>query len=452
MNIGVAKAIRSGRKTVLTLAVAGLATAAVAQTVPDQDMGTVAAGLDLPANLTLFGKADPNIRKPTAIVNDAVITGTDVDQRLNLIVGLNKLNLKPEDRDQLRMTVLRQIIDETLQIQEAKANDIVIDRKEIDTTFTRVGKQYNQTPDQFRGWLRQIGSSERSIKRQIEGEMAWSRLLRRRVDINVSDAEVKEILARLNAQKGSDEYHVYEIYQSATQDRQAEVAAGMQRMIQQMREGTPFDYLAKTYSEASTKSVGGDLSWIRPSMLPDALAQAVLTMQPGQVAGPIPLATGFSILYLAEKRQVLMADPREAKLSLRQMTVHFAKGTTEAQATATAAEFAKAVQSMQGCGDVAKVAAGVNAEVIDRDGLAIKDLPASVQNLLLPLQVGQATRPFGAVNESVSVLVVCGRDDPPAQGLPSEEQLKDSIAEQRTNTRAMRMLRDLRRDALVEYR
>ena len=63
-----------------------------------------------------------------------------------------------------------------------------------------------------------------------------------------------------------------------------------------------------------------------------------------------------------------------------------------------------------------------------------------------------ATRPFGAVNESVSVLVVCGRDDPPAQGLPSEEQLKDSIAEQRTNTRAMRMLRDLRRDALVEYR
>ncbi|RYD66019.1 MAG: peptidylprolyl isomerase [Sphingomonadales bacterium] len=452
VNIGVAKAIRSGRKTVLALAMAGFASAVVAQTAPSQDLTAMAANLDLPANPTIFGKGDPNVRKATAIVNNTVITGSDVDQRVNLIVGLNKLNMKGDERDQLRLTVLRQLIDETLQIQEAKANDIAIDRKEIDSTFERVSKNYNRTPDQFRGWLREIGTSERSIKRQIEGEVAWSRLLRRRVDINISDAEVKEILARMEAQKGTEEYHVFEIYQNATSDRAAEVAAGMQRMIQQMREGTPFDYLAKTYSEASTKSVGGDLSWVRPVMLPDQLAEAVRTMEPGQVAGPIQLPTGFSIIYLAEKRQVLMADPRDAKVSLRQMTVRFAKGTAEPQATAIATKFAEAVSAMQGCGDVPKVAASVNAEITDRDNLAIKDMPAGIQNLLLPLQIGQATRPFGSVDESVSVLVLCGRDDPPTPGLPSEEQLKDGLVDQRTNVRAQRMLRDLRRDALVEYR
>lgn len=452
MKIGVAKAIRLGRKTVLMLAAVGFASVAMAQTVPDPDLGKIAAGLDLPANLMIFGKADPNIRKATAIVNDAVITGTDVEQRVNLIIAINKFKLKPQERDELRLTVLRQIIDETLQIQEAKANDITIDKKEIDTTYARVAKQYGHTPDAFRGWLRQVGSAERSIRRQIEGEMAWRRLLNRRVDINVSDAEVKEILAGLEAQKGSDEYHVYEIYQNATPDQAQEKAAGLARIIQQMREGIPFDYLAKTYSEASTKSVGGDLGWVRPGMLPDALAQAVLTMQPGQVAGPIELPTGFSILYLAEKRQVLMADPREARLSLRQITVRFPKGTTEAQATAIAGQFATATQAIQGCGDVAKVAAAQNAEVADRDGLAIKDMPTSVQNILLPLQVGQVTRPFGSIEESVSVLVLCGRDDPPAPGAPSADQLKDSITEQRTNIRAQRILRDLRRDALVEYR
>jgi phosphatidylserine/phosphatidylglycerophosphate/cardiolipin synthase-like enzyme len=35
----------------------------------------------------------------------------------------------------------------------------------------------------MRTWLRQIGSSERSIRRQIEGELAWNRLIRRNVDI-----------------------------------------------------------------------------------------------------------------------------------------------------------------------------------------------------------------------------------------------------------------------------
>lgn len=445
VKIGVAQAA-------LALAIAGMAAPAMAQTVPDQDLGAIAAGLDLPANLTIFGKGDPNVRKATAVVNNWVITGTDVEQRINQIVGLNKLNLKPNERDELRLTVLRQLIDETLEIQEAKVNDITIDKKDIDSTFARVAKNYQKNPDQFRAWLREIGSSERSLRRQIEGELAWNRLLGRRIDINISDAEVKEILTRLEAAKGTEEYHVFEIYQGATPDRAQEVATGMTRMIQQMREGTPFDYLAKTYSESSTKSQGGDLSWIRPAMLPDALAEVVKGMEPGQVAGPIELPTGFSILYLAEKRQVLMADPKDAKVSLRQVTVKFPKGTTEAQATALATEFAKGTQTIQGCGDVPKVAASLNAEIADRDGLVIRDMPPGIQNMLLPLQVGQVTAPFGAIDDSVSVLVLCGRDEPPASNLPSADQIKDNLTEQRTNIRAQRMLRDLRRDALVEYR
>ncbi|WP_413777324.1 peptidylprolyl isomerase [Sphingomonas sp. S2-65] len=451
VNTGVAKAIRLGRKTVLALGVAGLASVALAQTVPDQQ-SVPNTGLDLPANLQIFGKADPNVRKPTAIVNDVVITGTDVDQRVALIVGLNKLTLKAEELDQLRLTVLRQIIDETLQIQEAKANQITVEAKEVDTSFNSVARRLEKTPEQFRVWLKQSGSSERSIRRQIEGEIAWSRLLRRRVDVNVSEAEVKDWIDRWTKQKGSDEYHVYEIYQNATPDRAQEVRAGMQRMIQQMREGAPFDYLARTYSEASTKSVGGDLGWIRPAMLPDPLARAAQEMQAGQVAGPIELPTGFSVLYLAEKRQVGMADPRDAKLSLRQLAINFPKGMTQAQATARASAFATATQKMQGCGDAAKVATAEGAEMVDRDGVVIRELPAALQTMILPLQIGQVSRPFGSVEEGVRVLVICGRDDPAAPGAPSVEQLQDQIAEQRVNIRAQRMLRDLRRDALVEYR
>jgi peptidyl-prolyl cis-trans isomerase SurA len=90
--------------------------------------------------------------------------------------------------------------------------------------------------------------------------------------------------------------------------------------------------------------------------------------------------------------------------------------------------------------------------VVDRDGLVIRDVPPALQNMLLPLQVGQSTQPFGTIEDGVRVLVLCGRDDPPSPGTPSVEQLQDQIAEQRVNVRAQRMLRDLRRDALIEYR
>ncbi len=451
MNIGVAKAARFGRKAVLALGIAAIASIGTAQTVQDQQQ-TPNGGLDLPANLQIFGKADPNIRKPTAIVNNMVLTGTDVDQRVALIVGLNKLNVKPEERDQLRLTVLRQLIDETLQIQEAKANEITVDPKEIDTSFTRVAKNFNFTPDQFRAELKKLGSSERSVRRQIEGDLAWNRLLRRRVNINVSELEVKAMLDRMLAQKGSEEFHVYEIYMNATPDREQEVATGMQKLIQQMRDGAPFDYLARTYSEATTRSVGGDLGWVRPGMLPDALAAAAQEMQAGQVAGPIKLPTGFSILYLAEKRKVLMPDARDAKLSLRQLTVTFPKGTTEAQASIRAGKFAEATKAIRGCGDVSKVATAEGAEVVDRDGVVIRDLPPALQQLMMPLQVGQSTQPFGSVEDGVRVLVICGRDDPKDVNLPSVEAIQSQIEDERVNLRAQRMLRDLRRDALVEYR
>lgn len=450
MNIGVASAARIGRKAVLALGVAGIATVAVAQTAPEQD--SLAAGLELPANLQIFGKADPNVRKPTAIVNGTVITGTDVEHRVALIVGLQKLRLKPEEMDQLRLTVLRQLIDETLQIQEAKAQEITVDPKEIDASFGRVARNYEQAPDKFRAYLRQIGSSERTIRRQIEGELAWSRLLRRRVEVNVSEAEAKEVIDRITRARGTDEFHIYEIYMNATPDRSQEVYTGMQRMIQQMREGVPFDYLARTYSEASTKSVGGDLGWVRPAMLPDRLAQAAQDMQPGQVAGPIELPTGFSILYLAEKRTLGQPDPRDAKLSIRQMTITFPQGTTEAQANDRVAKFVEATQAIRGCGDVGNVASKIGAEVVDRDDLVARELPAQLQNLVLPLQVGQATRPYGSLDDGVRVLVLCGRDDPPPLNLPSTAQIQNQIEEQRTNIRAQRMLRDLRRDALIEYR
>ena len=68
------------------------------------------------------------------------------------------------------------------------------------------------------------------------------------------------------------------------------------------------------------------------------------------------------------------------------------------------------------------------------------------------LQVGQATPPFGSPDTGVRVLVLCGRDDPRTASLPSMEQIQNGIEQERVNLRAQRMLQNLRRDAIVEYR
>ena len=425
-----------------------------AQTVPDSKEVPSAANLNLPAEITLFGKNDPHVRKATAIINGEIITGTDIDHRLALIIIANGGKISDEERERLKLQVLRNLIDETLQIQEAKSNDVKIARAEIEQSYARVSRNFKRTPEAMSLYLREQGSSDKSIKRQIEGELAWSRLLRRRVEpfINVSDEEVKAVIDRLEASKGTKEYRVGEIYLSATPENQNEVAANARKIVEQIKKGGSFPAYARQFSEASTASVGGDLGWVRSGQLPDSLAAAVQELTVGQLAGPIATPGGFSILYLSDSRQVLMADPRDAQLNLRQMSVKFSPVITEAEATAKAEAFSKATQAMGGCGKVDEVAKTLGAEVVDNDAVKVRDLPAPLQEMLLKLSVGQATPAFGSKADGIRVLVLCGRDEAKTASGPSADQLRSQIEETRVNQRAQRYLRDLRRDAVVDYR
>ena len=74
-----------------------------------------------------------------------------------------------------------------------------------------------------------------------------------------------------------------------------------------------------------------------------------------------------------------------------------------------------------------------------------------LQNILLQLQIGQTTPPFGSIQEGVRVLMLCGRDDPQAVGGPSFDELMAQLEDERINKRAQRYLRDLRNDAVIDY-
>ncbi len=408
----------------------------------------------VPDNVQIFGKNDPNHRRATAVVNGDIITGTDVNQRLALILAANQGKIGPEEEQRLRLQILRNLIDESLQIQEAKAQEIAIADDEVDETYNRVAEQnFRQNAKAMDAYLARIGSSPASLKRQIRGELSWQRLLRRNVQpfINISEDEVKENLDRLKAAKGTEEYRLGEIFLSATDETRSGVEVNAQKIIDQLKQGGSFVAYARQYSEASTAAVGGDLGWIRLAQLPPELATAATGLSTGQLVGPIPTTGGFSILYLIDKRQVLTADPRDALLSLKQVSIDFPAGTSEADATKRASEFATAMKSAKGCGAVDEVAGKIGAQVVANDQVKARDLPPQLQESLLALSLGETSPPFGSIKDGVRVLMLCGRDDPQADTGPSFDQMMSQLEDDRVNKRAQAYLRDLRRDAVIDY-
>ncbi|MEN7536866.1 peptidylprolyl isomerase [Aurantiacibacter flavus] len=431
-------------------------TGAFAQAANPRAIAPQSDAFNIPDDISFLSQSDPNVRRATARVNGNIITGTDVDQRVALILAANEGVDMPEDELQrLRLQVLRNLIDETLQVQEAAALDMAVTPDEVDEAYARFAQQgRNMTVEELAQYLESIGSSPRTIKRQIQGELAWDRLLRRNVApfVNVSEAEVSELFERMQESRGSTEYRLGEIFLQSTPANRDAVAANAQQIVQQLREGGSFQAYARQYSQATTAAVGGDLGWIQVEQLQNPQLEGIVgEMLPGQLVGPVEIPGGLWIGLLIDRRQIGMPDPRDAVLSLKQISISFAPGTTQAEAERHGNEFVAAIDSMNGCGDANAKAAAVGADVVDNDEIAARALPEALQNVLLGLNIGQATPPFGDLEEGIRVLMLCGRDDPPSAAGPDMRQLMAQMEDDRINKRAQRYLRDLRRDAVIEY-
>jgi peptidyl-prolyl cis-trans isomerase SurA len=445
--------MRSFRRFALSsvaLAVVALAPAN-SQTVSDEAVPE--ASLKIPDGKFLFKRNDPNVRRATAVVNGEIITGTDIDQRIALLTNGNLDQVPSEQREQLRIEILGQLVDESLRIQQAAADELEISDAEINDYLKRIAEQnFKRSVPETEKFLAQIGSNIASLKKQVKAELAWNRVLGRNVTpfINVSDDEVNAVMARLTASRGTVEYRVGEIFLSANDQNREQVFETARKVVEQLRQGAPFPDLARQLSEASTAAQGGDLGWVKLNQLPAALGNAAVEMKQNEIV-VVPVSGGVSILLMIDQRQIGASDPRDSVLDLKQLAIDFPAGTTEAKAGPLVKRFSEETQKISGCGAADEVARSVGAEVVNRDGIKIRDLPGALQQVMLSLSVGQSTPPYGSLEDGVRVFVLCGRNSPQAVQEKSFDQLMSEIENERIEKRAQLFMRDLRRDAIIEY-
>ena len=271
-----------------------------------------------------------------------------------------------------------------------------------------------QTPDQLAAYLEANGSSINSLRRQIEGEIAWQRLQRAKIEsgVSVGDDEVKAVLDKLNASKGTEEYHVGEIFLSATP---GDAGADARQCQQDPRAAAQRRLLRRLCAAIFGSLDGGGRR--RPRLGPARAAARrrsptrFAQMAPGTVSNPIPVPGGVSIIAVQDTRKIL-TPIRATRCSASSRSRSPSRRARRAQlAEPIVARFAEAAQNVGGCGGADKIAADFHGEVVSSDQVKMRDLPPALQQMMLPMQVGQATQPFGSLEEGVRVLVICGRDE-----------------------------------------
>ncbi len=395
------------------------------------------------------GAAAQDAMRAAAVVNDEIVSALDLEMRLRIAMASSGVPDTPENRQRLMRPVMRQLIDERLQMQEAERLGVEVTDEQVEAAFGRIAQNNNMSSEQFADAMRQAGILPQSLKQQVRAALTWRTVVDRRIrpTVQVGDDEVTELLARLKEGEGQEVVRVAEIFLGFDDaDQEQEVQATAQRLEEQIRQGAPFSDVARQFSQAATASVGGDLGWLLRSELPPEVGDAVAGMQPGEMAGPIRSISGYYLVMLRDRRTGGSgAGGGETRIRLSRIAVPYAPGEEQA----AVAEAARQTREIQSCAQADALAQEIGGQTSESAGdLTIDQLPASIRDLVRELPIGQPSEPIAA-NGAANVLVVCLREQ--ADGL-GRDQIAERLTREKLELETQRYLRDLRRSANIDIR
>lgn len=441
-------------RSITGLAVAALlSSTALAQTAP-QTPGPAVAGVPNPAGpATQTAAPAPQFQLADGVlatVNDSVITGFDLRQRMLLLIALTQVQPTQENLPAIRQQALNLIIDERLQNQELDSYpDLKATDAEVDQELTAMASEVGATAEAYIQSLGQFGIRAATLREQMRTQISWQRLVGARFQsrARVSQGAVQAALRQATEASLKKQYLIGEIYiESARVGGQQAALNGATQLVQQMVQGAPFQNVAQQFSSAPSATRGGDAGWVVEGTVQPALQQAMDQLSPGELSRPIPVEGGVYILYMRDKR-----DGSTSSLAqIKQVMVELPETATEAQ-VAAAMQRLEALRPQLTCDNIL-------ARATSEQGLLGTDLgEADPANLLPQFQQVARSGAVGSISTpirtqlGVHLLAVCGRRAGGAQA-PNAQQVENRLFGQNLQTLERRYLRDLRQDAAIEFK
>ena len=411
-------------------------------------------GLQIALTILCFGNtaASAQLLDIAAVVNELAITRFDVEQRTMLIFQNSGLKNTPASRQQVYGQVLDQLIEEALKKQEADALSLLPPRAEAEAAYGRIAQANNLTSKQLDEHMLRIGTNSTTLIDQLHANIAWQRVIRAKIaqTVRVAESEVNLVSSRILEESQQLQLNLGEIFLAVSDPRRKlEKQKLIEELRSQIKAGGRFSALAEQFSQSSSALKAGSIGWRVMGELEPAVADAVRDLRPGEISDIIETTRGFYIYTVLERRS---AVDRKNATELKLSQIVFPVDTADkASINNVHDQIMAKVGSVDGCEAFNAVAKEVATPGSGEIG-AVKygSLNESYKNVLLDWPINTPTKPIN-IPLGVAVLMICEKLEPKIH-IPTEDEIRQQIRNERLTVSARRYLRDLSQEASIEIR
>jgi peptidyl-prolyl cis-trans isomerase SurA len=290
----------------------------------------------------------------TAIVNQEVVTGFELNQRIALArADAQSKNQRLPADGELRTMVLESLIEDRALLSHARDSGVRVDDNEIDRAVGVIAAQNQLTPAQLRQRLAQQGMDLPRFRANLRDQIMVERVREREVAqrIRVTDGEIDALIEQQRGKVAAEvQYNIAQVLirlpESPSDAAVAERRTRAEAALARIRGGEDFAKVAREVSEDDNKERGGEIGLRPADRLPDIFLETVRPLQNGQVA-PALLRTGagFHVLKLIERAEG--GALRVTQTRARHILLRPSEQLTEAAVRSRLADFKRQIDGGQ---------------------------------------------------------------------------------------------------------
>ena len=254
------------------------------------------------------------VEKVMAVVNGDIVTLTEVQEQS--IPLIRRMLAESSDRsgaprvDDTEKQILERLIDQKLQLQEARSQGITTSAGEVDAYIEDVKKKAKIASEQdFKNALAKEGLTPEKLKKDVEDHLTLLKIVGKEVrsKIIVSEEEVRkayedQIDKFVEPTQVRLRYILIPLPQGSSPEEASREKKKAEEVLLKLKQGEDFSQIAKVYSGGPMAETGGDIGYVKKGELHPDLDKAAFSLRIGQISDIIPVPNGFVIIKVEERR------------------------------------------------------------------------------------------------------------------------------------------------------